>query len=47
MLSIDCPHDISLDLDKIIQTVAVMDEGQEFEFSEDELILFANHLENE
>ncbi|ERN39813.1 hypothetical protein KR51_00037270 [Rubidibacter lacunae KORDI 51-2] len=45
MLSIDRHREISPELDRLIQIVAVMDEGPEFEFSEDELVQFANDLE--
>ncbi|NEQ42444.1 MAG: hypothetical protein F6K00_02330 [Leptolyngbya sp. SIOISBB] len=47
MLSIDRHRELPPDLDKFIQKVAVMDEGEEFEFSEDELIRFADELEAE
>lgn len=45
MLSIDRYREIPSDLDKVIQQVAVMGEGEEFEFSEDELIQLADELE--
>lgn len=45
MLSVDRYREISPELDRLIQIVAVMGEGVEFEFSEDELIQFANDIE--
>ena len=46
-ITIDKHREISPELYKTIQVVAVMDGGPEFEFSEEELLQFANELELE
>ncbi|MEM8777870.1 MAG: hypothetical protein AAGF26_03165 [Cyanobacteria bacterium P01_G01_bin.49] len=44
LLIIDRYREIDLELDKIIQKIAVMGEGSEFEFSEAELLTLVNQL---
>lgn len=44
LLSIDRYREIDSELDKIIQQIAVMGEGLEFEFSEEELLNLVNQL---
>lgn len=44
LLGIDKHREIDSDLDKIIQQIAVMSEGPQFEFSEQELLDLANSL---
>ena len=44
LLSVDRYEEIDSCLDKIIQQIAVMNEGPEFEFSENELLDLANKI---
>lgn len=44
ILSIDKYREIEPDLDRVIQQIAVMAEGSEFEFTEQELLDLADEL---